>query len=397
MIPACSALLILALRVGGFGIQGPPVSGVSEIDGLRREVDLAPEDSARRRALGAAYFREGRIRDAIGQFEAAIALTPIEESSHLLLTDLYWMMGLTAEAEAAAVRAVELMPESQRARQTLADLYANSGRPRRSLDEYQRAIGLAGPVPREDLLRKLGDAYAVLARFDEAESVYLEALAIDPEAIAARMGLGNAYLRSGRFAEAAGQYGRVSRAHADHLASRVRLAEVYLRLGRLDESVDASSEALGLDPVERGALYLRGTALLGLGQSARGEADLEAFRRLEEAASEAEHRELEVIAFNREAVALVRQERYQEAVEVLVRGIDARPDARSLYLNLGLVQSQAGDHRGAAETFSTMLRLGFSDDPAVHQNLVREYELLGDMDASRAHRAILRERFGLSP
>jgi tetratricopeptide (TPR) repeat protein len=242
----------------------------------------------------------------------------------------------------------------------------------------------------------MGDAYSTLVEFDDAEAAYLKALDVDPGHVASRLGLGNVYLRSGRLSGALDQYEGILRAEPDNVTARLRLAEVHLRSGRLEESVDAANEVLRIDPADRRALYLRGTARVRLGRHDRGEADLEEFRRLETAAADEEHRELEVMSFNREAVAMVRQGRYQEAIEALEQGIEVRPDAGSLYLNLGLIRSRAGDHRGAVGTFEAMLRLGFTDDPAIHRNLTREYELLGDIDASRKHRSILLEQFGLS-
>jgi len=388
----CAFLIFFATGWTAFAA----VQEADAIEQLRAASELEPQDVEARRVLGLAYLQNGEVSAAIDQFEAAIGLSPLEERLHLVLTDTYWMLGLTSEAEAAAVRAVRLIPDSQRAHHTLAELYANSGRVRASLGEYMRARELEGPVPPEEIYQKIGDGQTLLVEFDEAESAYLQALDVDPGHVPSRLGLGYVYLRSGRFAEALGEYESVLRAHPDNVTARVRLAEVHLRLERFGESVRTAGEVLGIDPGNQGALYIRGTALLRMGQKAQGEADLEEFRRLETAAAAEEHLEMEVVSFNREAVAMVRQGRYQEAVDTLQEGIEARPDARSLYLNLGLIRSQLGDHHGAVETFVAMLRLGLGDDPAVHRNLAREYALLGDIEASRRHQMILLDEFGLA-
>ncbi len=103
-----------------------------------------------------------------------------------------------------------------------------------------RAPGLAD-VP---FLR--GRIYAELARLDEAEAAYRQALAIRPTYPGAWHNLGNTAYRQQKYSEAVGYYQRELAAHPDPRPWR-GIAQAYVELGKTDSARYAFEQALALD------------------------------------------------------------------------------------------------------------------------------------------------------
>jgi tetratricopeptide (TPR) repeat protein len=382
-------IIAVVVLVSVFSVVTAEAQNVSDLD---PSVVLEDKVAETQRSLGLASFRDGELGRAIEELKDAIRISPNDESSFLLLADILLVSGLTGQAEAVLVLAVDAIPDSQLVQYRLGDLYANSGRMRRSLEGFERASELDGDIARDQVYMRVGNVQTVLAQFDKAESAYRTALELNSASVETRLGLGNMYFRSNRFDDALIEYGRVALERPGTLAAHYRLAEVNLRLDRFEESIAAADKALEIDPQYRQARYLLGRALIRVGQSEAGQRELEEYRKLEARSQAREHRITELFAFSGGAMARLRDGQPEEALELLRRGIEVQPDVASLYLGLGLTEIQMGRHREAVETFETMIRLGLDADPILYSSLALEYEVLGDIRASQRSRAIYMER-----
>ena len=395
-LPIRMLLHLTTIAVVGF-IGGNWAGSVSaqNVRDLDQVVELEDDTAEGWRSLGIISFREGQLGRAINELGNAIRLSPNDESSHLLLADILLVSGLTGEAEAVLIRAADAIPDSQQVHYRLGDLYANSGRMRKSLEGFEKANNLDGAIAPDQIYLRIGNVRTVLAQFDSAESAYRTAIERNPDSIESRLGLGNMYFRSNRFDEALIEYRRVASERPQTLAAHYRLAEVNLRMERFEESIAAAERALEIDPQYRQALYLLGRALIRTRRDTEGRGMLENYRRLEAEAQAQDHRIAESFSFSGGAMARLRSGQPEQAIELLRRGIEAQPDAGSLYLSLGVTESQLGRHQEAVQTFETMIRLGLDANPVLYSSLAREYATLGDISSSQKYEEIyLRLRDG---
>jgi eukaryotic-like serine/threonine-protein kinase len=183
-----------------------------------------------RGTLAAAYLAAGRTADAISLNELTIKTlastlgmdhpTTLKCRSNLAVA--YYSAGRRAEAISlfeSTIKAQEAKlapdhPDTQKTRAALMRRYYDTGLFERALPfylhEYQSALGQHGPQHISTLLaiRDLGEIYARLRRYDQAEPLLLEALAgledrpgNDPIVLLTKRYLANMYAAQGRFAQ----------------------------------------------------------------------------------------------------------------------------------------------------------------------------------------------------
>jgi predicted CXXCH cytochrome family protein len=242
----------------------------------------------------------------------------------------------------AAVRLAETLPAPQRSR-VLAPLLAD---PRRAI-RIEAARALAGL--QDSLDSQQGAAWA------HASEEYLATLRYTADRPEARVALGSFYARLGRYDEAQSAFAEARALEADHVPAYLNAADALRAQQR-----DAEAQQM----LERGLARLPGNAALrhalGLTLVRRGQGK-EALRELERAAQLApgEPRYAYV-----HAVALHSSGRSADALRALERVAARWPDHRDVLFALATMQRDAGQIDAARST-AERLALGHPGDPEV--------------------------------
>lgn len=377
------------LRLGELRIgTGRPVHA---IDQLQEAVVLNGRDASARRFLGMAYSMDGQYERAIDEYERAILLSPGDELLYLEAADVFFAAGMGSDAESLLNRAVELFPASGQAHLGLARLHVEAGSLREALIEFQRGLDSGQELPFEVVYKTMGDIHYDLIEFEPALEYYDRALAVDPENVDTFLAKGDLYL-SRNDAEAAGAaYARAAALDPARSDAHHGLAETALRRGDVEGALAASERVLELDPEFRPAAYIRGQALVRLGRTEEGRRQIEAYQEAQAAAIAEEQRVRDVMARNQNALAQLDAGENAEAIAGLREAIALHPNEALLYGNLAAIQSRTGLHQDAAETYLEIIALGLGD-ALTHLRLAREYDRIGNADASGQHRAIYREQ-----
>jgi Flp pilus assembly protein TadD len=271
-----------------------------------------PHASMPRLNLGLLLQQEGRVEEAIVEYEHAVREHPDEADLLDNLAIALAGVGRTTEAIAHWRRALALAPERAGTHGNLGNTLAATGDLAGAIAEYETALRL--DPTHADVLNNLGNVLAMQGRQAEALARYQAAIRADPRFAQAHENLGKLYLAAGRGADAAHEF----RA-AITLGSSS--AEVWQALARLEAGQQRFAEARTL--LER-ALVLRkddATIRHDLGGV------LQALGALADA-----------VTHLREAVRLA----------------PADPDLRN---DLGVALANAGDRAAAATEFREALRL----------------------------------------
>jgi tetratricopeptide (TPR) repeat protein len=245
------------------------------------------------------------------------------------------------------------------------------------VDRLQRSI----------VYQKIGSIHAELAESDQAAAAYTKALELTPDSVDARLGLGDVYLQQGEPNDALNEYSRALAIDSKSAAASFRVADANLRMGQFAEASEAAAKVLALEAGHRKAHYVLATALLRLGEQQKGERELDVYRKLEAEARAETDRGRDIGVLNRGAASKLLDGQNAEAVEMLVKATEDFPESATVYMNLGIAQSKLGQHKAAVETFQKMLTLNL-DSFLVSWNLAREYQHLGDIEASRRHESV---------
>ena len=173
---------------------------------FRRGLELNPGSAELLNALGWTLYQVGRTKEAIDEFEKALAADPEHVKSH----------------------------------NNLALALVERGDMPRAAEHYQRSAELD---PKAEILSDLGFVLARMRRFAEARANYEKALELDPNCASALFNLGVDYARAANYAEAEKYYRRAldirPTAQAWH-----GLGFALGRQRRNDEAVDAYRAAV---------------------------------------------------------------------------------------------------------------------------------------------------------
>jgi len=175
-------------------------------------VEKTPGNAGARNNLGNALADQGRLAEAIVQYEEALRLVPGYDDPHY----------------------------------NLGNVLAKSGRVEESIDHYRTALRVR---PRNAaILFALGEALRRLGRLDEAQSRYEEALKGESDSPDVWCGLGNVMLNGGKWEEAAKAFGTAVQLRPDNTDALVNYAASLAQAGHNPEAARAFQAALRVQP-----------------------------------------------------------------------------------------------------------------------------------------------------
>lgn len=177
--------------------------------------DVAGKSPGKARAhnnLGHAYFTAGRVDEAIGEFGAALKISPLNAEAHYNLGNAYYKKRMLTEA----------------------------------VSEYRKAISIKENYAEAHY--NLGNAYKNLGMMDEAISEFKAAVEAEPGKLNARSNLGLAYLSTGRVGEAIVQFKTVIELQPQSPWAHNNLGLAYSDLGRVEEAEYEFRTALEIKP-----------------------------------------------------------------------------------------------------------------------------------------------------
>jgi len=377
LFPVC---LVVAIVAGGLTYE--------RNSDYRSEIALWGDTVAKRPAsarahnnLGHHLYVAGRGRDAIAQYQAALAIDPKYIDAHNNLgSALQDIPGRLGDAIAQYQEALRLKPDYPEVRYNLGNAWLKvPGRMNEAVAQFQEALrmkpdyaeahwGLANALAKipgrqgeavaqfQEALRRrpdyaeahysLGNVWLETpGHLNEAVAEYQEALRLKPGLAEAHNNLGSAWLNvPGRMNDAIAEYREALRLKPDFATAHFNLANAFSNQpGRMNDAIAEYQEALRLNPDYAEAHYNLGNALVNL-----------------------PGRMPDVIA------------QYQEAVRL-------KPDYTEAHMNLGNAFYVEGRIPEAVTQFSEVLRLA-PDNADGHFNLaVALLNLPGRIAEARVH------------
>lgn len=211
-----------------------------------------------------------------------------------------------------------------------------------------------------------------------SESFYRQVIAIDPNQVAALIGLGQIAFQTGYYESAAQLLAAAADRSAEPTIAAVaalHLGQAYTALGRIEEAALSCSRAISLRPDCYEAHHLLGRLLQAQGRF--GE-------------SEQCYRAAVTYAPNHSAVHLDRgclqalQGNYEAAVQSFLNVLRLQPDSSEGYSNLGNVYQSQGRLDEAYTCFQQAVAIR-SDFALAHYNLGNVCIMLGRLDEAVSH------------
>ncbi len=177
--------------------------------------------------LGDVFLREGRVSDAIGQYEQVLRINPDYAEAHFNLGIALAQTGKIEEAIAHYEQALRINPDYAEAHNNLGTALIRVSKVSEAIAQYEQALRINPDYA--NVHNNLGIVLAQTGKVEEAIAHYGQALRINPDYAEAHYNLGNALAQVGRVPEAIVQYEQALRIKADFTQAQNALARLQAR------------------------------------------------------------------------------------------------------------------------------------------------------------------------
>ena len=201
-------------------------------------------DAAGYNNLSNAYYKQGRVDEAIHTARQALELQPDLGVADYNLGNLYAGQGQFDLAKKYFEEAIRLYPNYAEARTNLGQLIAERGDLETGVQYFRKAIELNPSISRAHL--NLGVALAKQGRLDEAIGPLQQAAQLKRDSPEASYYLGSVYAAQNRYADAAESFNQALRIQPDFVPAHQSLAQLLVLQGKKDEAMQHYQEALRL-------------------------------------------------------------------------------------------------------------------------------------------------------
>ena len=201
---------------------------------LQGDPVMEPGGAERRLSQGNKDYLEGRVDNAIREYERAVELDPRQVEAWYNLGIAYSMEDMPEKAVNAWEKTLEIDPTYNDARYSLGVAYLEQGDPDKAIYYLKDAL-----TYNPDFLMayyNLGNAYFAKGMFREAGEAYTKALVINGNFVEARLGLDRSLVGLGRVDEAVEDVKNI-------VAAYPQLPDVHYTYGLLLEEKGLKEEA----------------------------------------------------------------------------------------------------------------------------------------------------------
>jgi serine/threonine-protein kinase len=231
---------------------------------LTAAVVLRPDSAGAHNNLGVALQAQGKVKEAIDEYQKSIGLDPKYALAHFNLGIALQDQRKLDEAIDEYQKAIAIDPKDAQAHNNIGIGLEKQGKVDEAIAEYQKAIAID---PKEAKAHfNLGLALQGQRKWDEAIAEYNKALAIDPKLALAHYSLGLALQAQGKVDEAIAEYQKALDIDPKYAKAHFNLGYVLEVQGKRDEAIAEFKKAIDLNPKDAKAHFGLGNVLKAQGK-----------------------------------------------------------------------------------------------------------------------------------
>jgi tetratricopeptide (TPR) repeat protein len=205
--------------------------------------------------LANAYYKQGKVNDAIQMATKSIQVQPDYGVAHYNLGNLYAAEGRFDLAQHHFEETLRLYPNYGEARSNLGLLLLQKGDPEAGIEQFRKALEINPDLGTTYL--NLGAALIQQGRLDEAISPLQKVVELDPKSDRTHYYLGTIYASVGRYNDAANHFEEAIRIQANFPEAHESLARVLSLQGKKQEALQHFQEALRLTKQKQRAVGIQ--------------------------------------------------------------------------------------------------------------------------------------------
>ncbi len=217
-----------------------------------RTPKVKPKDPASETAknirLAESYYGAGRVAEALGILQKAVASQPGNAGLHNYYGKLCFLAGRNSEAEGEFVKALDLDPYLTDARNNLGALYDATGRKDQAEREFLKVLADTTYAYPEKAHLNLGILYLSQGRQDESVSQIRRAVEINPKFWRGHFELASVLDKKGLLAEAAREYEVAAPDYKGSGEYHYRIGLAYMKLNEPEKAKEHFLRCQELSP-----------------------------------------------------------------------------------------------------------------------------------------------------
>lgn len=344
------------------------------------------------RLLGTAYGVNGDVIKNVQHLREAVRLNPRDERSWLALVRTLDEANASGDADEAVRSAIAELPDAGALRWQLATLAAKRQRTNEAdlawMTAIDRYVVLVGRGELHTLLAKLVHTHM---DYQRAIGLLERAAALIPNNKGAHKSLARAYIEDGRNREGYAELVVALMIDPDDVETLTGIGRLHLAAGRLPESIETLERAVAMDRSNQQTVHALGDALVRGRKIAEGQEWLQESDRLLARSIEEERRLRTIAILTLQAEVKSGERDYAAAIDLWNQVIQLRPLSASSHLRLAeaLVAAQRLDE--AAKTYEAAISLGAGAD--ARRRLGDVHAALGrSAESVREHASYVRQQ-----
>jgi tetratricopeptide (TPR) repeat protein len=284
-----------------------------------------------------------------------------------------------------------MYPSSGRAHYMLGLVLQRQGLLAEASSELTAAAGANPLLGLNSIYQSLGALARAQQQYDAAIVAFSTRVDLVPNDALAHHELGEMLFRQSRDTEALAEFRAAVMLDPARTESLVSAGQVHLRAGRFAEAAATARRAAALDDSNKEAHYVLATSLVRLGLPDDAKREFEIYQRLQNEATAAQSRRLEIEGFRRDASVAMTNGDSARAITLLRRALERDPGSALAHLDLGIALVRSGQPAEALGHLSAAAKADDTED--AHAYLAEAFAALGRrIDADREHAIVVRMR-----
>jgi len=229
-------------------------------------IRLNPECWMAYNNLGLIHRQEGKMDEAMAQFQKALAINLGNAETHNNLGSALLQQGQVDEAMAQFRKALEIKPDYAASYNNLGNALLQKGRVDEAISHFQHALQIEPDFAEAHY--NLGNALRQKGNMDEAVAHYQKSLEIDPDNAEVHNNLANALMQNGQTDEAIAHFRKAMEIKPDYAEACYNLGNALMQKGNVSEAAALFEKAVEIKPDYAAAHNNLGNALMQKGNVA---------------------------------------------------------------------------------------------------------------------------------
>jgi protein O-mannosyl-transferase len=172
--------------------------------------------------LGTELLKQGRVIEAVAQFNKALKIQPEYAVAHNNLGNAFLRLGQTADSYTHLQKALEFDPNNAEAQNNIGNTLVQMGRPDEAAAHYKKAVEIDPSYVQAH--NNLGALFLQTGHLEESVIHLQKALALEADSADAHNNLSNTFMRMGEFDEALAHYNRALELRPSDVSAQNNLA-----------------------------------------------------------------------------------------------------------------------------------------------------------------------------